>query len=82
MFNGHLHHELLDIEAFETLAKAKFLAEDFRIDCNANRPIRRWDARGSSTNPGFSIVVDRWMEPGATSYVLDSEITSTESEVK
>ncbi len=37
-FNGKLRDQLLGIEIFATLLKAKIMAENYRQDCNQNRP--------------------------------------------
>ena len=37
-FNGKLRDEFLGIEIFTTLLEAKIMAEDYRQDCNQNRP--------------------------------------------
>jgi putative transposase len=37
-FNGRVRDELLDVEEFSSLAEAQTLAEDFRLDYNADHP--------------------------------------------
>ena len=37
-FNGHLRHELLDMESFNTLHEAQLLVEDWRLEYNHYRP--------------------------------------------
>ena len=39
--NASVRDELLDVEAFATLLEAQVLADDWRIDYNANDPTRR-----------------------------------------
>jgi putative transposase len=44
-FGGRLRDELLAVEAFSSLLKARVLVEDWRIECNTARPHRRFYGR-------------------------------------
>ncbi len=73
-FNSRLRDELLNAEVFTCLAEARLLAEDWRVDYNANHPHsalgmmspdrfaaswQRIDNTNGSINPGLSHRVDR-----------------------
>lgn len=42
-FNGTLRNECLNVYYFETLADAKQIIEDWRLDYNNNRPQKRFN---------------------------------------